>query len=310
MNRGRARQAIFHDARYYQAFLEVLEQVHQRFHCVIHAYCLLGNHYHLLIETPEANLGRVMRHINGVYTQRYNRLKRSDGPLFRGRYKAILVERDEYLLRLSRYIHRNPIDMQRPLVQRLRDYHWSSYPAYVNQAQSPGWLYRDKTYQLLGHKQRYRGYANYVEDGVDAELSRLYERGNLPGVMGSVGYREWVYEELLPELEAEQKTRVIYPVMELDVITQGVATYFKTSPESLRQVIKGPNKGGEARKIAMYLCQELGDGKLKDIADYFQLGHVGSVSFITHQVRKRKQRETKFEQLVEEIVRSIMKQAT
>ncbi|MDH5803441.1 MAG: transposase [Gammaproteobacteria bacterium] len=73
----------------------------------------MGNHYHLLIETPNANLGRIMRHINGVYTQRYNHLKRTDGPLFRGRYKAILADRDAYLLQLSRYIHRNPIDMKR-----------------------------------------------------------------------------------------------------------------------------------------------------------------------------------------------------
>ncbi len=69
----------------HQGFLDTLAEVHQRFNCVIHAYCLMENHYHLLIETPDANLSRIMRHINGVYTQRYNKLKRTDGPLFRGR---------------------------------------------------------------------------------------------------------------------------------------------------------------------------------------------------------------------------------
>ena len=64
----------------------------------------MGNHYHLLLETPNANLSRIMRHFNGVYTQRHNRLKHTDGPLFRGRYKAILVDKDAYLLQLSRYI--------------------------------------------------------------------------------------------------------------------------------------------------------------------------------------------------------------
>ena len=102
MNRGRARQTIFHDEDDYQAFLKTLEESYERFDAVIHAYCLMNNHYHLLIETPRANLDRIMRHINGVYTQRYNRLKRVDGPLFRGRYKAILVDKDEYLLQLSR----------------------------------------------------------------------------------------------------------------------------------------------------------------------------------------------------------------
>ena len=92
MNRGRGRQRIFHNDAYYQEFLKTLEEAYQRFDAIIHAYCLMGNHYHLLIETPRANLDRIMRHINGIYTQRYNRLKGTDGPLFRGRYKPILVD--------------------------------------------------------------------------------------------------------------------------------------------------------------------------------------------------------------------------
>ena len=103
---------IFHGDEYYHAFLETIGEVKQRFQCVIHAYCLMGNHYHLSVETPNANLGRIMRHINGVYTQRDNRLKKTDGPLFRGRYKAILIDHDAYLLQLSRYIHRNPVEMK------------------------------------------------------------------------------------------------------------------------------------------------------------------------------------------------------
>ena len=79
MNRGRARQTIFHDEHYYQAFLDTLEEVHGRFGCIIHAYCLMGNHYHLLVETPNANLSRIMRHIDGVYTLRYKKRKRGQG---------------------------------------------------------------------------------------------------------------------------------------------------------------------------------------------------------------------------------------
>jgi putative transposase len=79
----------------------MLAEAHQRFGIQILCYCLMGNHYHLLVKTPEANLGRAMRHINGLYTQRYNRLKNTDGSLFRGRYKAICVEDDSYQLQLS-----------------------------------------------------------------------------------------------------------------------------------------------------------------------------------------------------------------
>ena len=122
MNRGRARETIFHNEAYYKAFLITLDEASKRFDCVIHAYCLMGNHYHLLLQTPKANLSRIMRHINGVYTQRHNRLKLVDGPLFRGRFKAILVDADSYLLQLSRYIHRNPIEMKKPLVEDLSQY--------------------------------------------------------------------------------------------------------------------------------------------------------------------------------------------
>jgi putative transposase len=89
MNRGRCRQKIFHDERYFEAFITTLAEAHQRFGIQILCYCLMGNHYHLLVKTPEANLGRAMRHINGLYTQGYNRLKNTGGSLFRGRYKAI-----------------------------------------------------------------------------------------------------------------------------------------------------------------------------------------------------------------------------
>lgn len=135
MNRGRSRQRIFHDDRYFEEFLNTLEEAHQRFGLQVLCYCLMSNHYHLLVKTPEANLGRAMRHINGVYTQRYNRLKKSDGSLFRGRYKAISVEEDSYQLQLSRYIHRNPIDAG--MVKQLENYPWSSYPFYIKNKKIP-----------------------------------------------------------------------------------------------------------------------------------------------------------------------------
>ncbi|MBL1260698.1 MAG: transposase [Thiotrichaceae bacterium] len=92
MNRGRGRQGIYTADEYYHAFLKCLKEAHQLFGLEIHAYCLMGNHYHLLVKTPWGNLSRAMRHINGVYTQRHNRLKKTNGSLFRGRYKAILVD--------------------------------------------------------------------------------------------------------------------------------------------------------------------------------------------------------------------------
>jgi len=124
MIRGRGRRWIYHSRAYYEAFLQTLEESHDRFDARFHAYCLMGNHYHLLVETPLANLGRIMRHINGVYTQRHNRLKKTDGPLFRGRYKSILVDEDAYLLQVSCYIHRNPLEVKRAASDALESHQW------------------------------------------------------------------------------------------------------------------------------------------------------------------------------------------
>ena len=310
MNRGRARQTIFHDAVYYQTFLETLAEAQQRFQCAIHAYCMMGNHYHLLIETPNANLSRIMRHINGVYTQRYNRLKKIDGPLFRGRYKAILVEKDAYLLQLSRYIHRNPVEMKRPLVVHLEDYPWSSYPAYIGKTKSTHWLERETTYHLLGQKQRFKGYRNYVMQGVDEETAQFYQKGNLAAIIGNKDFKGWVYEKLLPTLAAEEKSRVIQPDLTMEDITNNVALNYGTCVDDIRKITMGPQKGNEARKLAMYLCQELSAAKLREIADYFNLSHVGSVSYITHQVRKMRYESKENKRKVDSLIKSIMKQAT
>jgi len=121
MNRGRSYEDIFHSEEYYKAFLSTLDEAHRRFGLQILSYCLMPNHYRLLVKTPKANLGRAMRHINGVYTQRHHRLKKTDEALFRGRYKAIAIEEDSYQLQVSRYIHLNPLEAG--MVEKLSDRH-------------------------------------------------------------------------------------------------------------------------------------------------------------------------------------------
>ena len=96
MNRGAARATIFHNNSDYQAFINIFDKLHSRYNFEIHAYCLMPNHYHILIRTPLANLSDGMRHLNGLYTSYYNHKYKKDGPLFRGRYKAVLVEEENY----------------------------------------------------------------------------------------------------------------------------------------------------------------------------------------------------------------------
>jgi putative transposase len=153
MNRGPGRQKIFHDERYFEAFITTLAEAHQRFGIQILCYCLMGNHYHLLVKTPEVNLGRAMRHINGLYTQRYNRLKNTNGSLFRGRCKAICLEEDSYQLQFSRYIHRSPVEAK--LVKRLDDYSWSRYSCYVKNQKVPQWFYPKEIFEQLQAKSNF-----------------------------------------------------------------------------------------------------------------------------------------------------------
>ncbi len=147
MNRGLSRQTIFHTNEHRELFLNLLADIHQRFGVQIHAYCLMDNHYHLLLYTPKSNLSRAMRHLDGVYTQRFNKSQKRDGPLFRGRYKSILIDADNYLLQVSRYIHLNPVEAN--IVELPQEYHWSSCRFFLDSTGAPSWLYLEHTLAQL-----------------------------------------------------------------------------------------------------------------------------------------------------------------
>src|SRR6266511_5754104 len=141
-SRGDRQEAIFEDDQDRTAFLNVLSEVVSRFRWRCHAYCLMGNHYHLMIETPEANLTKGMRHLNGVFTQWSNRRHKRGGHLFQGRYKAILVDRDSYFLELARYIVLNPV--RAGMVKHPRLWAWSSYGTTIATSPTPLWLTTDR----------------------------------------------------------------------------------------------------------------------------------------------------------------------
>jgi putative transposase len=137
-SRGNAQQSIFFDDEDYHSFLQVLSIVVERFDWLSHAYCLMGNHYHLLIETPKGNLSRGMRQLNGHYTQIFNRRHQRVGHIFQGRYKAILVEKDRHLLSLCRYLVLNPV--RAGLVKKPQRWRWSSYRATAGEEKRPSFL--------------------------------------------------------------------------------------------------------------------------------------------------------------------------
>ena len=140
MNRGRRGEEILSDKKDYEAFVVLLRETGEMFDFQVSAYCLMSNHYHLLVRTQSGVLSRVMKHINGVDTQRYNRYHKVDGQLFKGRYKSILVKEDNYLLKLLRYIHGNPVRVG--ICKAVEEYAWTSHHGYLSRARQRGCLYK------------------------------------------------------------------------------------------------------------------------------------------------------------------------
>lgn len=164
-SRGNARQEIFLNDGDRETFLATLAWVVERFDWKCHAYCLMDNHFHLLIETPQSNLSLGMRQLNGVYTQRFNRIHKRVGHLFQGRFKAILIERDNYLLELCRYIVLNPVRAH--MVEFAEKYRWSSYLATVGESAIPAGLTIDWVLAQFSRTKAVarKRYAEFVEEG-------------------------------------------------------------------------------------------------------------------------------------------------
>jgi len=166
-SRGNARQYIFRKDEDREVFLDILHQVVDRHRWYCHAYCLMGNHYHLVIETPEGNLSRGMRHLNGVYTQTYNLRHKKAGHVFQGRYKAIIVEKDCYLLELCRYVALNPVRAK--IVKNPEDWSWSSCRFTAGLAALPDFLTTEWILGQFGSRKKSAQtlYLRFVHDGVE-----------------------------------------------------------------------------------------------------------------------------------------------
>ena len=183
MNRGASRTDVFRDAIDRQVFLEILARVCAKTSAEIHAYCLMTNHFHLIIRTPDGNLDEVMRLLCGRYARYFNDRYGKDGGLCRGRYKAILVDSDRYLLAVSRYVHRNPLAFwTRPL----ENYPWSSYAMYLGLRPAPVWLATEETLAVAGGTETYE---SIVRSPLPSDVDRIYGGTRMPVVLGSKTFR-------------------------------------------------------------------------------------------------------------------------
>ena len=203
-SRGNAGGDIFLDDDDRKRFLKTLSEVVKRYYWIVHAYCLMSNHYHLLVETPQGNLSTGMRQLNGVYTQRFNLRHGRVGHLFQGRYKAFLVEKESYLLELSRYIVLNPV--RAGIVPSPEDWPWSSYRPTTGMKSGVEFLHTDWILSSFSPSgaQAQKLYISFVKDGIGKKSPLKEAKGGF-----ILGGRAFIQKArgLLEEVRGEEVAR-------------------------------------------------------------------------------------------------------
>ena len=256
-SRGDRRGAIYESDDDRQAFLTLLDEVCESYNWACHAYCLMDNHYHLLIETPDANLSRGMRQLNGVYSQQFNRVHGRVGHVFQGRYKAILVEKERYLLELARYIVLNPVRAR--MVRCAGDWPWSSYRATAGEGDPLACLTTDWLLAAFGN---YRGeaierYKHFVAQG-------KHQPSPWTALTNQVFLGSGPFVEKMQGLVDRDKPLSEVPTTQRRPVAKTLAYFEASSPD---------------RNTAMIHAYASGGYTLKAIGDYFGLHYstVGGV---------------------------------
>ncbi len=261
--RGNERKDIFKSIKDRKQFLSCLSAAFERYQAIIHVYCLMGNHYHLLLETPAGNLSQIMRHINGAYTTYFNTKRRRAGHLFQGRYKAVVVEADVYAQELSRYIHLNPV--RAGIVANPEEYPWSSYASYISAKNPPEWLCRDMILGYFGKKLKdaQRRYREFVEAEREDQEDPLREVV-ASTILGSSEFVEAIREKLLAKRKAERD------VPALRKLVAG------PSPELIAHAVDGEiSNAALARQVKLYFLQQYTPLRLKDIGKMYGISESG-----------------------------------
>jgi REP element-mobilizing transposase RayT len=259
-SRGNRRKSIFQDDQDRSTLLDILHKVSQRHHWLCHAYCLMDNHYHIVIETLEGNLSQGMRQLNGIYTMSFNRRHRTVGHVFQGRYKAILVEKESYLWEVCRYVVLNPV--RASLVKKPEDWRWSSYRGTAGENKPHPSLIIDGILGQMGQRGReaQRNYRRFVREG----MKKRTIWGEVKG-QSILGEDEFV-ERFLDHVKGYEEIREI---------PRGQRFLGRPKLEKLW----GGGVAGDRGKRNMVICaavEEWGYSQ-KEVADYLSL-HYSTVS--------------------------------
>jgi putative transposase len=275
-SRGNERKNIYSADSDKKRFLEYLKAAHDRFKIMIHAYCLMPNHYHFLMETPMANLSRSMQFLNSSYTTYYNKKRKRIGHLFQGRYKAILVDKDSYLETLSRYIHLNPVRAH--LVKQPEDYLWSSYRYYLSSDKIPEFLNTKFTLSLFSSNKG--EYKDFVEEGLNQKIKNPFKdiKANL-----ILGDKKFIKDIKNKYLKDKQSSRDLADLRELkkDAIHQDRIIDILKKEKSLKEKAR--------TKWTIYFLRKYTGYTLGEISGKVNNGKIG-ISAISQTVGRTEQK--------------------
>jgi len=285
MNRGRRGESIFESDKDRQLFLALLKESAELWDVRVSAYCLMANHYHILAQTPQGNLSRFMRHLNGVYTQRYNKLHGYDGPLFRGRFKSILVEEDNYLLELVRYIHCNPL--RAAIVENLDEYPWSSHAGYLSQATKWDWLNKEIILTMMETNQgkQRKAYFDFLGQKDSQELLDLLAPKKWPSLLGSKKFTSWVKETFFEKKKHAQVPDSINLAPDILQIKSKVCLVYGVKEGDLLVAHRGINN--EPRNVAIYLCRILRNDTLIELGREFGMSGYSAAGSVVERIKKK-----------------------
>lgn len=292
-NKGAVGRAIFLKPEHTQLFASILEDCINTFGIEVHAFCFLADSYHLLIKTPQPNLSHAMRQLNGMYTQRFNKEQKLDGPLFRGRYRATILE-EQYILPICRFIDLQPAAHR--YVEQPLQYKWSSYRAHAGKPKTTKWLHTEVVQAACAD------YQDFVNQGIDTEVKTFYSKKKQPAILGCYQFKHGFMN---PEA---QKTKVAPPALgpSMDTIIKATASYFDVSVEQIKLSRRGQTN--IPRSAAIYLSRKLGHHILTEIAAvYSDISHA-AVGTTVKRFQELLQRDHSLKQSLESITQTLKRQ--
>jgi len=306
MNRGRRREQVFERKNDYELFVEILQEAVELFALRVSAFCLMPSHYHLLVQTPDANLSRCMRHLNGVYTQRYNSGHSLDGQLFRGRYKAILVPEDSYLLQLVRYIHRNPV--RAGMVDKAEHYDWSSHKGYLSSAKKWDWLHKHFILSMLDKEsqQKETRYRTFMGEDEDESFLRILSLKKMPSIIGERQFVDRIksrFFERKRHIEVPESKRLAPDIARIKL---AICEYYGIDEGRLNYTRRAVFN--EARAMGLYLSRHLRGESLKTVGQQFEIDNYSTVSTVIVRFKARIQSDRSLARRVDQIGQIIMSQ--